>query len=56
MDVLRKAQLIHGQSQNEIQYLWDYYRDEPPVMGVKCVVKENNLPCTVCTREMRILR
>ena len=33
VDVLRKAQLLHSQNQNEIQYLWDYYRGKTPVLG-----------------------
>lgn len=24
VDVLQKAQLLHSQNQNEIQYLWDF--------------------------------
>lgn len=33
VDVLRKAQLLHSQNQNEIQYLWDYYRGNTPILG-----------------------
>ncbi len=33
VDVLRKAQLLHSQNQNEIQYLWDYYRVKTPILG-----------------------
>lgn len=33
VDVLRKAQLLHSQNQNEIQYLWDYYRGKTPIWG-----------------------
>lgn len=31
--VLEKALLTHAQNQNEIQYLWDYYRGKTPILG-----------------------
>lgn len=33
VDVLNKADLVHSQNQNEIQYLWDYYRGKTPILA-----------------------
>lgn len=41
VDVLRKAQLLHSQNQNEIQYLWDYYRGKTPILGKTKEVRES---------------
>ena len=41
VDVLRKAQLIHSQNQNEIQHLWDYYRGKTPILGKTKEVRES---------------
>lgn len=41
VDVLNKAVLTHSQNQNEIQYLWDYYRGKTPILGKKKEVRPN---------------
>lgn len=41
VDVLRKAQLLHSQNQNEIQYLWNYYRGKTPILGKTKEVRES---------------
>lgn len=33
VDVLNKAVMTHSQNQNEIQYLWDYYKGKTPILG-----------------------
>ena len=43
VEVLSKALLVHAKNQNEIQYLWDYYRGKTPILGkVKEVREEIN--------------
>lgn len=39
VDVLNKAVLVHSQNQNEIQYLWDYYRGKTPILGKEKIVR-----------------
>ena len=39
--VLSKAVTTHAQNQNEIQYLWDYYRGKTPILGKKKEVRES---------------
>ena len=41
VDVLNKAVLIHSQNQNEIQYLWDYYRGKTPILGKTKEVRDS---------------
>ena len=42
-EVLNKALLVHAQNQNQIQYLWDYYRGKTPILGkVKEIRSEIN--------------
>lgn len=31
--ILERALLVHAQNQNEIQYLWDYYRGKTPILA-----------------------
>ena len=33
VSVLEKAVLVHSQNQNEIEYLWNYYRGKTPILG-----------------------
>lgn len=39
--ILEKALLVHAQNQNEIQYLWDYYRGKTPILGKEKEIREN---------------
>lgn len=39
--ILEKALLVHAQNQNEIQYLWDYYRGKTPILGKQKEIREN---------------
>lgn len=39
--ILERALLVHAQNQNEIQYLWDYYRGKTPILAKKKEVREN---------------
>lgn len=39
--VLEKALLVHSKNQNEIQYLWDYYRGKTPILGKTKEIREN---------------
>lgn len=41
VDVLTKAVSVHSQNQNEIEYLWDYYRGKTPILGKEKEVREN---------------
>ena len=41
VDVLTKAVTVHAQNQNEIQYLWDYYRGKTPILGKTKEVRES---------------
>ena len=41
VDVLRKAQLLHSQNQNEIQYLLDYDWGKMPILGKTKEVRES---------------
>ena len=38
--VLEKALTVHAQNQNEIQYLWDYYRGKTPILGKTKEIRE----------------
>ena len=38
--VLEKALTVHTQNQNEIQYLWDYYRGKTPILGKTKEIRE----------------
>lgn len=40
-EVLRKALLVHAQNQNEIEYLWNYYRGKTPILGKTKEVRES---------------
>lgn len=40
VSVLRKAVLVHSKNQNEIQYLWDYYRGKTPILAKTKEVRE----------------
>lgn len=40
VSVLTKAVLTHSQNQNEIQYLWDYYRGKTPILSKTKEVRE----------------
>lgn len=40
-EVLRKALTVHSKNQNEIQYLWDYYRGNTPILRRKKEIREN---------------
>lgn len=40
VEVLLRAAKVHAQNQNEIQYLWDYYRGKTPVLAKKKQVRE----------------
>lgn len=39
--VLEKALLTHAQNQNEIEYLWNYYRGKTPILGKQKEVRPN---------------
>lgn len=39
--ILEEALLVHAQNQNEIQYLWDYYRGKTPILGKTKEVRES---------------
>lgn len=41
VDVLTKAVAVHSQKQNEINYLWDYYRGKTPILNKVKEVREN---------------
>lgn len=41
IEVLRKAVLVHSQNQNEIEYLWNYYRGKTPILGKTKEVRES---------------
>ena len=41
VDVLAKAVAIHSQNQNDIDYLWDYYRGKTPILNKVKEVREN---------------
>ena len=41
VDVLFTAARVHAQNQNEIQYLWDYYRGKTPILSKKKEVRES---------------
>ena len=41
VDVLLKAARVHAQNQNEIQYLWDYYRGKTPILAKQKQVRES---------------
>lgn len=41
VEVLERAALVHAQNQNEIQYLWDYYRGKTPILGKVKEVRES---------------
>ena len=41
VDVLAKAVSVHSKNQNEIQYLWDYYRGKTPILGKEKEVRPN---------------
>ena len=41
VDVLSLALNDHAQNQNEIQYLWDYYRGNTPILGKTKEIREN---------------
>lgn len=53
VDILRKAQLIHSQNQNEIQYLWDYYRGKTPILGKTKEVQESKTIKSASTAQMK---
>lgn len=39
--VLERALLVHAQNQNEIEYLWNYYRGKTPILDKKKEVRES---------------
>lgn len=39
--VLEKALHIHAVNQNDIEYLWNYYRGKTPILGKKKEIREN---------------
>ncbi len=41
VDVLLRAYKVHSQNQNEIQYLWDYYRGKTPILSKTKEVRES---------------
>lgn len=41
VEVLLRAAKVHAQNQNEIQYLWDYYRGKTPILAKKKLVRES---------------
>lgn len=41
VDVLQKAVQVHSKNQNEIQYLWDYYRGKTPILAKEKEVRPN---------------
>ena len=41
VDVLTRAVAVHSQNQNEIDYLWDYYRGRTPIQTKVKEVREN---------------
>ena len=41
VEVLLRAAKVHAQNQNEIQYLWDYYRGKTPILGKTKEVRES---------------
>ena len=41
IEVLNKAVGVHAQNQNEIQYLWDYYRGKTPILGKTKEVRQS---------------
>lgn len=41
VEVLLRAAKVHSQNQNEIQYLWDYYRGNTPILSKKKEIREN---------------
>lgn len=41
VEVLLRAAKVHAQNQNEIQYLWDYYRGKTPILSKKKEIREN---------------
>ena len=40
VEVLLRAAKVHSKNQNEIQYLWDYYRGKTPILGKTKEVRE----------------
>ena len=41
VEVLLRAAKVHAQNQNEIQYLWDYYRGKTPILSKRKQVRES---------------
>lgn len=41
VDVLTKAVSVHSKNQNEIEYLWDYYKGKTPILGKEKEVRPN---------------
>lgn len=41
VEVLLRAAKVHAQNQNEIQYLWDYYRGKTPILAKTKQVRES---------------
>ena len=41
VEVLLRAAKVHAQNQNEIQYLWDYYRGKTPILAKQKQVRES---------------
>lgn len=41
VDVLSKALNVHSKNQNEIEYLWEYYRGKTPILNKKKEVRES---------------
>lgn len=41
VDVLTKAVSVHSQNQNDIDYLWDYYRGKTDILGKVKEVRDN---------------
>lgn len=39
--ILEKALLVHAQNQNEIEYLWGYYRGKTPILAKEKEVRES---------------
>jgi SPP1 family phage portal protein len=39
--ILEKALLVHAQNQNEIEYLWGYYRGKTPILSKEKEVRES---------------
>lgn len=41
VEVLLRAAKVHSKNQNEIQYLWDYYRGKTPILAKQKQVRES---------------